>query len=250
MMSVEHGDSPRAIINLRKPEQSIVPRVDLAATSSWRRHGRPHRRELIASEQVTHPTDTLGSPNRCRTETIFRTQPTRVGYQADSLPYSAIGTRCARSRYVDGPRPGRGAHYRRYLKLAFGRLRCSRRAWRPPAADPDGARDRDHLLAVTARAHTGHHEEVAELACWGRQHDDLASFTTVIDAPIGGPNAKVRNRWDHLRTTITNVLTEDRERTKAPTVCKDQGEPTAVTADWSADRRHRYGATSLSEGQE
>ena len=84
------------------------------------------------------------------------------------------------------------------------------------AADPDGVRNRDHLLAVAARAHAGHLEEVAELTRWARQHDDLASFTTVIDAPSGGPNAKVRNRWDHLRTTITNVLTEDREREKAP----------------------------------
>jgi hypothetical protein len=83
------------------------------------------------------------------------------------------------------------------------------------AADPDGVRNQNHLLAVAARAPAGHLEEVAELTRWARQHDNLASFTTVIDAPDGSPNAKVCNRWDHLRTTITNVLTEDREREKA-----------------------------------
>jgi hypothetical protein len=90
------------------------------------------------------------------------------------------------------------------------------------AADPAGVRNREHLLAVAARAHAGHLEEVAELARWARGRDDLASFTTVIDAPDGGPNAKVRNRWDHLCTTITNVLTEDREREKAPSPTDDE----------------------------
>lgn len=103
------------------------------------------------------------------------------------------------------------------------------------AADPDGVRNRDHLLAVAARAHAGHLEEVAELARWARQHDDLASFTTVIDAPDGGPNAKVRNRWDHLRTTITNVLTEDREREKAPPPTDDEVKEAAF---WIAHALH------------
>ena len=103
------------------------------------------------------------------------------------------------------------------------------------AADPDGVRNRDHLLAVAARAHAGHLEEVAELTRWARQHDDLASFTTVIDAPSGGPNAKVRNRWNHLRTTITNVLTEDREREKAPPPTDDEVKEAAF---WIAHALH------------
>lgn len=90
------------------------------------------------------------------------------------------------------------------------------------AADPDGVRNRGHLLAVAARAHAGHLEEVAELARWTRGHDDLASFTTVITAPSGGPNARVRKRWDHLRTTITNVLTVEAERQKGPPPTDDE----------------------------
>ena len=103
------------------------------------------------------------------------------------------------------------------------------------AADPDGVRNRDHLLAAAARAHAGHLEELAELTRWARQHDDLASFTTVITAPSGGPNAGVRNRWDHLRTTITNVLTEDRERKKAPPPTDDEVKEAAF---WIAHAMH------------
>ncbi len=44
----------------------------------------------------------------------------------------------------------------------------------------------------------------------------------MITAPSGGPNAGVRNRWDHLRTTITNVLTEDKERKNAPPPTDDE----------------------------
>ena len=103
------------------------------------------------------------------------------------------------------------------------------------AADPDGVRNRDHLLAAAARAHAGHLEELAELTRWARQHDDLASFTTVITAPSGGPNAGVRNRWDHLRTTITNVLTEDRERKKTPPPTDDEVKEAAF---WIAHAMH------------
>jgi len=42
-----------------------------------------------------------------------------------------------------------------------------------------------------------------------QQHDNRASFTMVITAPSGVPNAGVRNRWGHLRATITDVLTEE-----------------------------------------
>jgi hypothetical protein len=90
------------------------------------------------------------------------------------------------------------------------------------AADPDGIRNREHLMAVAARANAGHLEELAELTRWARQHDDLASFNTVISAPEGGPNAKVSKRWDHLCTTSTNVLTETREPEKAPPPADDE----------------------------
>jgi len=62
------------------------------------------------------------------------------------------------------------------------------------AADPDGVRNRDHLLAVAARAHAGHLEEVAEPTRWAREHDDLASFTTVIDAPRASPDKSPTRR--------------------------------------------------------
>ena len=76
------------------------------------------------------------------------------------------------------------------------------------AEDPDGVRSGHHMLALAARAPAGHLEELAELTRWAREHDNPASFTTVITAPSGAPNASVRNRWRHLRTTITDVLTE------------------------------------------
>lgn len=75
------------------------------------------------------------------------------------------------------------------------------------AADPDGVRNRDHLLAVAARAHAGHLEEVAELARWARQHDDLASFTTVIDAPDGGTHwTRVDRDYENLRIGIQDLF--------------------------------------------
>jgi len=77
------------------------------------------------------------------------------------------------------------------------------------AEDPDGVRNRHHLLALAARAPAGHLEELAELSRWARQHDNPASFTTVITAPSGAPNAAVRNRWGHLRMAITDVLAEE-----------------------------------------
>lgn len=79
------------------------------------------------------------------------------------------------------------------------------------AADPDGVRRRDHLLGLAARAHAGHLAELAELTRWARAHDDVDSFTTVITAASGAPNEKVRNRWQHLQTTVKSVLTEQRD---------------------------------------
>jgi hypothetical protein len=84
------------------------------------------------------------------------------------------------------------------------------------AEDPDGVRNRHHLLALAARAPRGHLEDLAELTRWARQHDSTASFTAVITASSGAPNAGVRNRWGHLRRTIRDVLTED-DTAPAPT---------------------------------
>jgi hypothetical protein len=70
------------------------------------------------------------------------------------------------------------------------------------AQDPDGVQDGHHLLALAARAPAGHLEELTELTRWARQHDNPASFTTVITAPRGAPNAGVRTRWRDLRATV------------------------------------------------
>jgi len=77
-------------------------------------------------------------------------------------------------------------------------------------ADPDGVRRRHHLLGLAARAHAGHLGEVAELTRWAREHHEAGSFITVISAGSGAPNAQVRNRWQHLRTTVKDLLTEQR----------------------------------------
>jgi len=77
-------------------------------------------------------------------------------------------------------------------------------------ADPDGVRRRHHLLGLAARAHAGHLGEVAELTRWAREQHEAGSFITVISAGSGAPNAQVRNRWQHLRTTVKDLLTEQR----------------------------------------
>jgi hypothetical protein len=115
-----------------------------------------------------------------------------------------------------------------------GHLACRRSARAETLADdPDGVRDGHHLLGLAARAHAGHLEELAELSRWARPHDSLASFTTVITAPSGAPNARVRNRWDHLCTTVTNVLTEGRKREKATPPTEDEAKEAAF---WIAHR--------------
>lgn len=75
-------------------------------------------------------------------------------------------------------------------------------------ADRQRVCDRQHLLGLAARANVGHLEELRELTRWARAHPELPSFLTVIEAEKGGPNQKVCTRWQHLCTTVHNLLQE------------------------------------------
>ncbi|WEO94653.1 hypothetical protein A6P39_011915 [Streptomyces sp. FXJ1.172] len=73
-------------------------------------------------------------------------------------------------------------------------------------ADPERVRDQHHLLGLAARGHAAHLSELADLTRWAREHDDVDSFKTVIEAESGGPNAQVCGRWQHLLTTVEDLL--------------------------------------------